>query len=300
MNILKTNFLTQDINYNKFYKVLNFQKPKQLLQQKALKWKFFNFKYINNMIEISVDKNIDFLTHMNFLFEYLNDEDKVLFLNLLIPKKININFTRRILTHLHTDLIILCQTIDNCHDLCLKKKLIDYLSLCTGIDYKKNYLKTSIINNQQRSNIFTVNKNSIIYNLHDGNNKFLDKLKVSTINLISENPILSFIEICDGFDEEKLVLFIKETNSICLNLHKHIGDISLNQKFSLKIRKIKRTRKKAMYIKEQNSIIIDPRHVDSFIHELGHWYHCNFLPNINTVIEAEKFAENFHSFFDNN
>lgn len=67
MNILKTNFLTQDINYNKFYKVLNFQKPKQLLQQKALKWKFFNFKYINNMIEISVDKNIDFLNSYEFL-----------------------------------------------------------------------------------------------------------------------------------------------------------------------------------------------------------------------------------------
>lgn len=302
MNILKSKFNIEDINYKKLEKVLNFQKAQNLLKQKVNIWKFFKFNYTHNMVEITIEKNIEFLSHMNFLFEYFNDEQKVLFLNLLTPKKINLRFTKRILIHIHTDLIILFQIIDTLNDLSIKNKLIDYLSLCTGGIYTKDYLTKLIISNQHRSNIFTINKNSLIYYLDkcNVNNRFLERVKVSTLHLISQNPLLSFIEICDGFDEQKLISFIIDINKICLHLNKNIGRINSNQKFSLKIRKIKRTRKKAMFIKEQNSIIIDPRHVDSFIHELGHWYHCNFLPEIKDTLEAENFAENFHSFFDNN
>ncbi len=64
-------------------------------------------------------------------------------------------------------------------------------------------------------------------------------------------------------------------------------------KFCLKIRKIKRTLKRAMYIQNQNSVIVDPRHTDSFYHELGHWYHTYFKSEIDTVEKAEAFAEDF-------
>lgn len=64
-------------------------------------------------------------------------------------------------------------------------------------------------------------------------------------------------------------------------------------KFNLKIRKIKRTNKKGMYIANQNSILLDPRHVDSFLHELGHWYHTWFRKDIKEEKDAEIFAEKF-------
>lgn len=64
-------------------------------------------------------------------------------------------------------------------------------------------------------------------------------------------------------------------------------------KFALKIRKIQRTNKKAVYIKATNTIVLDPRHVDSFRHGLGHWYHTWFKPEITTRKQAEEFAEEF-------
>lgn len=50
-----------------------------------------------------------------------------------------------------------------------------------------------------------------------------------------------------------------------------------------------------MYIANQNTIILDPRYVDSFIHELGHWYHTWFENKITEIKEAETYAKNFEN-----
>lgn len=66
----------------------------------------------------------------------------------------------------------------------------------------------------------------------------------------------------------------------------------IHQKSGLK-RKIKRTNKNAMFIVNQNSIVLDPRETNSFNHELGHWYHTWFKKEIVNYKEAESFANNF-------
>lgn len=300
MNILKNNHNIDDISYHKLQKILEFNKLQPLIDKKISKWRFFNLSYDKQTIEISVDKSIEFLSHMHFLFEYLNDEQKVLFLNLLKPKRINLHFKRRVLLHLHSDLILLLHLVKQTEEPILKKRLVDYFCFSANLSYKSDYLTRKLIVNNERSNIFTTNKNSVIYYLDNiSTNQLIDKLKVSTINLISKNPLISFIEICDGFDEKKLVEFIKEINTICIKLFQHLNAPSTINKFSLKIRKIKRTRKKAMFIAEQNTIIIDPRHVDSFVHELGHWYHYQYLPDIKSIEDAENFAENFKNYLEN-
>lgn len=65
-------------------------------------------------------------------------------------------------------------------------------------------------------------------------------------------------------------------------------------KFQLKIRKIKITYKKGMYILAQNSIVIDPRYVDSIYHEVGHWYHTFFNPDMKNEKECEALANDFN------
>ena len=116
-----------------------------------------------------------------------------------------------------------------------------------------------------------------------------------TIANIKDNPLLSFIEVCKGVDKDKLAQFSAACLDHCVQLFKKENlDISEASKFFLKIRKIKRTNKKAVYIKATNSIVLDPRHVESFKHELGHWYHTWFRPDIVTVKQAEEFAENFN------
>lgn len=295
MNILKNNNSNKDINFNKLENLLNFKDTKLLIDKKISNWKFFNFTYENNTIEININKNYEFLSHTKYICDYFNDNEKTLFINLLKPKKFNLFFKNKILNYIHTDLILLINIIHNTDEQQIKNNLIDYLSFY--IDRKKllDYFSDKSINNEKRSNIFTTNKDSIIFSLNNPTcNRLTDKLDKKTINLISKNKLIANIEICNGFDEEKLIEFIKKVNFFCAKVNKLIPSINENQKFSLKIRKIKRTKKKGMYIKLQNTIIVDPRYTNSFIHELGHWYHCHFIPSIKTVEDAESFAENFY------
>lgn len=122
--------------------------------------------------------------------------------------------------------------------------------------------------------------------------KNTNKLTNENYKLILNNPIISFIEITKGFDNEKLLEFLKLVNNASQKIIK-LQKISNEIKFALKIRKIKRTNKKGMYIASQNTIILDPRYVDSFIHELGHWYHTWFEKNIIKIKKAEKYAKEF-------
>lgn len=49
-------------------------------------------------------------------------------------------------------------------------------------------------------------------------------------------------------------------------------------------------------MKNLKTIILNIIHVDSFIHELGQWYHSNFLPNLKNKKDVEGFANKFETY----
>lgn len=292
MNILKSNELIESTEYQKLYYHFGFSSIISSLFSGVTSYRFFDISFPDKS-HISFKPKNDYFQLQN-IFNLAKLLDKDCYANLIKMTKLktfNIKHKKKILCYLHLDWILTLQALKEGNE--NKEALIEYLQFETGhhkIEKKIFHINGS---SENRSNIFTINKDSVIIDLlHQSNSRNTTKLTNKNYNLILTNPIISFLEISKGFDNGKLLEFLEVMNHTCNQILK-IQKISNEMKFSLKIRKIKRTNKKGMYIANQNTIILDPRYVDSFIHELGHWYHTWFNKEIKDEIEAEKFAKNF-------
>lgn len=292
MNILKTSELIDNLEYRKIYKKFNFESIYEKVLSGVSSYRFFNIELLNDkQIKFTPKNDMQQMQSISLLSKILNEEERILLVLNLKPKVFSIKQSKKILTYLHLDWLLALQNLKN--NEVQNQELINYLQFetnCSDIHKKLEVLKKE---RYYRSNIFTLNKNSSIINLQEESlNQNLEKLSEENIILIRKNKLLSLIEVSAGFDNKKLQLFLSKLLDISNKITSELEVIE-SMKFQLKIRKIKRTYKKGMYIVAQNSIIIDPRYVDSIYHEVGHWYHTFFHPDITKEKECEIFAEEF-------
>lgn len=292
MNILKSSELIETNEYQKIYYHLNFSEIWKSLFSGINQYRFFNISFPDTYhIKFTPKQDYFHLNNMFNLSKHLSTDSKTILLDMNEAKVFSIKHKKRILCYLHLDWIISLQFLKDSEKENLA--ILEYLQFETGNNtiIKKISHINGTANN--RSNIYTVNQDSVIVNfLNPLMSKNINKLSKDNYNLILRNSLISFMEISKGFDNNKLKDCLKWINRLCNKINKN-NDITSDIKFNLKIRKIKRTNKKGMYIANQNTLIVDPRYMDSFAHELGHWYHTYFNPEIIEIQSAEEFATNF-------
>jgi hypothetical protein len=125
-----------------------------------------------------------------------------------------------------------------------------------------------------RAKIFEVNKSAITFDRTTRNKKYQE--------IISKG--FNFVEFPKDFKVDNL---IELTNNIdSLVKEKQIPNFTI----SLRVKKLGLYNSKGFYSKETNTIFLDPRHLDVWRHELGHYFYKK--ENIK-MINEEEFADNF-------
>lgn len=125
-----------------------------------------------------------------------------------------------------------------------------------------------------RAKIFEVNKAATTF----------DK---NTRNKVYKNIItmgFNFIEFPKDFKVEQLINLTKEINALVIE--KNIPNFNI----SLRIKKLGLYNSKGFYSKETNTIFLDPRHLEVWRHELGHYFYDKLKIK---VMNEEDFADNF-------
>lgn len=128
--------------------------------------------------------------------------------------------------------------------------------------YKINYGKT-----WKQSTLLENSLGSIVWN-RDGYQPYL----TNNINKYLKKINSLLVEIPKDYDKNKLE---KSLEYIFYTLNKF--DIQ-NRDFIIRFRKIKKMKRDGLFIKSANTIILDPRTVDAFQHELGHFIFENNVP----------------------
>jgi len=125
-----------------------------------------------------------------------------------------------------------------------------------------------------RAKIFEVNKTAISFDKNTHNKSYGEIISMG----------FNFVEIPNNFNVEKLINLTKEIN--LLAIEKNISNFNV----ALRIKKLGLYKSKGFYSKETNTIFLDPRYLDIWRHELGHYFYDKL--DIKTINE-EEFADNF-------
>ncbi len=291
-NLLK-NITTEKNTYEKMYHVLNFEEIFQSLFSGITQYRFFNISFPDeNHISLSTTEDFFHLEKLYQISRWLDDDWKAGLLLMKEKKTFHIKHKNKILFYLHLDWLFAIEQIRKGSD--YQNDLVEYLQFETDDSNILNKIKHFNGHSKNRSNLFTFNQDSIIIDLQNkDNSKNLDKISKINYSLILKNKLLHLIEIDQDIEDIKLTSFLKSMNFYCNKITKLHPFVLPEQKFTIKLRKIKRTHKKGLFIAHQNTIVLDPRYSDSFLHELGHWYHHIFFPHIVKDKDAEEFVEDF-------
>jgi hypothetical protein len=95
------------------------------------------------------------------------------------------------------------------------------------------------------------------------------------------NPVL--VEIPQDYDKNKLITALSKINDTLIRFS------IIDREFSLKFKKLGAYKKKGMYIKPSQSIILDVRHINLFQHELGHYL---YEEGVVFWLDGEKYNRN--------
>lgn len=125
-----------------------------------------------------------------------------------------------------------------------------------------------------RAKIFEVNKSAISFDKSTRNKKYQEIVQSG----------FNFVEFPQDFRISHLISLINDI--ISLVQEKNIANFSI----SLRIKKLGLYKSKGFYSKETNTIFLDPRHLEVWRHELGHYFYDKW--NVIGVNE-EEFADNF-------
>lgn len=193
-------------------------------------------------------------------------------------------------------------SLNNLDPLTFKKleEVIFYVYLDLIISFLKKsdefievfFEKENLFNRFYRPNILEINKSSI----------YLERLGKDILN----NKIVP-VKICDAVLDLKIKSlelpsdYDTERTVFALNEMKKIMDfVKLpikSRNFNLKFKKLGTFKDNGFYSFETNTIIIDPRFTNVFVHELGHMIYDNKL-KINKSIKAsnsEDYAQKFYA-----
>lgn len=183
------------------------------------------------------------------------------------------------------------------------EELIFYVYLDLVINFletpKENF--TDLIEKQRilfnkfyRASVLEVNKNSIYIEKNGKNYTCNKSIEPELINLFLELKIKS-LELPIDYDKNKTIVALKEFKII-------MDKIKLPVKarnFNLKFKKLGVYKDDGFYSKEVNTIIVDARKTEVFVHELGHMIYDNEIKiNKKLIAEgSEDYAKKFSLMF---
>lgn len=148
-----------------------------------------------------------------------------------------------------------------------------------GISSETKFLNMGLVNfinssKMKRARLFDINKTSVYFDKETQIRKYRNIIDKG-FDFVEIDSSVSLLRV--GEIAEKMRLLAKEKN---------INDFNL----SLRIKKLGHYRAKGFYSKETNTMFIDPRHMDVWRHEMGHY----FVAKMNVDAEDEEsFADNF-------
>lgn len=125
-----------------------------------------------------------------------------------------------------------------------------------------------------RAKIFEVNKSAITFDKNTRNKIYKEIISMG----------FNFVEFPKDFKVEQLINLAKEINELVIK--KNIPNFNI----ALRIKKLGLYKSKGFYSKQTNTIFLDPRHLDVWRHELGHYFYDKL--DVKTINE-EEFADNF-------
>lgn len=125
-----------------------------------------------------------------------------------------------------------------------------------------------------RAKIFEVNKSAITFDKNTRNKVYKEIIYIG----------FNFVEFPNDFKVEQLINLTKEIHALVIE--KNIPNFNI----SLRIKKLGLYKSKGFYSKETNTIFLDPRHLEVWRHELGHYFYDKLDIK---VMNEEEFADNF-------
>lgn len=293
MNILKVSNGIDKPLYQKVATACKFDEAWAKILRGANKYRLFNIELVAGGCYISTNETLESLTSISTLCQLLPKEEQALLLTTRQKQFFKLTQKTAILSYLHLDLLLAIAVIAKKPD--NKEGLMEYLKQATLDEKLSAKLERIAIRPLTRSTIYTFNKNSILIDLRHKSselNRNVEKLSPKQTTCLRACQGVSLVEIDADVDLHKLSQFIESLKAyldIVCKIHPEL----IKHPFELKLRKIKRTLKKGMYIKATNSMLLDPRHTDSIRHELGHWVHTVLYPEMTSIADCEQFAENF-------
>lgn len=118
----------------------------------------------------------------------------------------------------------------------------------------------------KRKELLEKNENALEWN---DNNRIIINTEIT---VLLQNINANIVEIPQLYDKNKLVYGLKYINNILNSLN------IKNRNFKLRFKKLKLYKKEGMFFKNNNTIIVDPRNINAFKHELGHYIFENNIP----------------------
>jgi hypothetical protein len=258
--------------------------------------RFFSTQVIEKHLLLTPhEPAFDYLQAVQALSPLMRLEYVGLLMEMKHPQKISLVHRNDILSFAFLDLILTLKTIQQ--DTADKEALFHYLSL--HLQNPALIQKIKAEQSRAKSTIYLANRDSsIIHVANPLESRRTVKVWLDNQALIKNSPLISFVEISKDIDNTKLNAFLVSLNAISAQVLQLIAkegySLSEGLKFGLRLRKIKHTYKRGIFLPAQNVIVLDPRHTDSLTHEIGHWYHTHFKPEIKKVQDCEIFAENFY------
>lgn len=188
------------------------------------------------------------------------------------PVRVSVKHSIKLFEAAHRDLIyLISDSLDNKSDI-----ISDYLrvEMPALVPFYSSYKPRSKV--FARANLLEFNKFSSVLSKDTSINQHTDRFTKKTIIYFDKTDAIHTFEVQLGFDPEKVENLLGQVKQVLtyLGLSK-VSDTSLQITF--KIRKMKRTNKRGLFIKHLNMLLVDPRTVDSVWHELGHWIYENKL-----------------------
>jgi hypothetical protein len=291
LNILKDAALVDKGFYQRAAYHFNFESAWRSIQAGAPQYRFFSLLRQDSGVQIEPQESVPFLHALATLAPLLPTVVQPHLLTLTKNQFFPERHKRAILCHVHLDWILALVALKQNPE--SSDALLDYLRLDAPVTNLEKRITQVTQSPAERSSIHTFNKNSVLVDLvHPENSRHDERLFGEHVRLIRATRILRHIEITEDFDEARLTEFLKELYRASELILARYPD-AVSHKVALKLRKIRRTLKKGMFVRATTTALVDPRHADSVRHELGHWVHSWMYPEMTDVAECERFAETF-------
>lgn len=300
MNILSNQSLIDKGLYERAVHHFGLQAAWDKLAAGTPRLRFFRILRTDGAVVVEPLQSVQFLKTVTALASLLDPAARAHLLDITRPKSFRPHQKKALLTHLHLDLLLALAALQGRAGVSvnpdLRPGLLNHLKLESSMDnIEHRVTRVTESTSGARSNIHTFNKRSVLVDMADpAQSRHADLLFGMHVKLLRANPLIRHIEIPEDFEVKRLANFLQELLTACELIRRKYPSAT-KHKFSLKLRKIKHTFKEGMFFPATNTVIVDPRDTGSLWHELGHWAHTWFEPQITKTADCEAFAHDFQA-----